>query len=84
MFKVISATDLDAILMPAGYLYMPVTKLIPGDRIRWFDQDGTVTAVNIRKDLCYVKVIDPLDNKEKRFKYKVTDELTVAPRSHLN
>ena len=82
--KIISPNDLDRILKPEGYPYVFVTKLTSGDRIRWFDQDAVVTAVNPRPDACYIKVIDPLDQQEKEFKYKKTDELVTAPRNHLN
>jgi hypothetical protein len=82
--KIISPKDLDRILKPEGYSYVLVTKLTPRDRIRWFDQDAIVTAVDIRSDTCYIKVIDPLDQQEKEFKYKKTDELVTAPRNHLN
>ena len=83
MPQIIDAKTLESLLKPEGYEYVHVTELIPGDKVRWFDQDAIIIEVNLKSNLYFIKVIDPHDQKEKEFKYKKTDELLRAPRSKI-
>ncbi len=80
---IIDAKNLENLLKPEGYEYVCVTELIPGDKVRWFDQDAIIIEVNLKSNLYFIKVIDPHDQKEKEFKYKKTEELLRAPRSKI-
>jgi hypothetical protein len=79
-FKRISPSQLNSILKPKGYEYVPVKVLKAGQKIRWFDQDAKITEISEREDGKYsLMVIDPLDDGAKKFVYMADDKLLLSP-----
>lgn len=78
--RIVNPRELGNILEPSDHDWIPISEIVNGDYVRWWNQDALVTGVRKENDNYCVTVVDPMDGKPREFEYKLIDKLHVRTR----